>query len=227
MRFTQRLHQPVRPAEDGDGMDEIENFKIIQADFPQVIKLVDPHIIWMCGQIHTEIEQRLLEIWKVRIKPVLVYLAHNLGPHLQPGLPIIISSHSSFGALYLSKRLSERQLRLPIIAWGTTLPTARRQTDGRSVVVNTVRQKVDFATLPKSAAPEGRSPCTELFGDQCSGIRYGWRSSRGNAGTAYSVPRVRVTRSRACVCSTVSTKAGSTSKPTAETVSGARRRLRR
>ncbi|MDP9772299.1 UNVERIFIED_ORG: opine dehydrogenase [Rhizobium sp. SORGH_AS 755] len=87
-------------------------------------------------------------------------------PHLRSELPVIISSHSSFGALYLSKRLSERQLRLPIIAWGTTLLTARRQTDGRSVVVNTIRQKVDFATLPKSAAAEGRGLCTELFGDR-------------------------------------------------------------
>lgn len=87
-------------------------------------------------------------------------------PHLRSGLPVIISSHSSFGALYLSKRLAERQLHLPIIAWGTTLLTARRQPDGHSVVVNTIRQKVDFATLPKSAAQEGHSLCTELFGDR-------------------------------------------------------------
>lgn len=92
MWFTQRMHQPVRPAEDGDGMDEIENFKIIQTDFPQVIKLVDPHIVWMGGQIDTEIEQRLLEIRKVRIQPVLVYFVHDLGPFLQLDITVGVNS---------------------------------------------------------------------------------------------------------------------------------------
>lgn len=87
-------------------------------------------------------------------------------PHLKPNQPLIISSHSSFGALYLSKRLAERQLRLPIIVWGTTLLTARRQADGSSVVINTIRQKVDVATVPKSAAAESITLCTELFGDR-------------------------------------------------------------
>lgn len=87
-------------------------------------------------------------------------------PHLRSGQPVIISSHSSFGALYLSRRLAERAVKLPIIVWGTTLLTARRQPDGRSVVVNTVRQKVDVATVPKSAIVEGTALCTELFGDR-------------------------------------------------------------
>lgn len=87
-------------------------------------------------------------------------------PHLKHGQPVIISSHSSFAALYLSKRLAERQISLPIIVWGTTLLTARKQADGKSVSVNTVRQKVDFATLPKSAAGEGKALCETLFGDR-------------------------------------------------------------
>lgn len=87
-------------------------------------------------------------------------------PHLSQGQPVIISSHSSFGALYLSRQLAARGITLPIIVWGTTLLTARRQADGSSVVVNTVRQKVDFATLPKAAAAEGKALCTELFGDR-------------------------------------------------------------
>ncbi len=87
-------------------------------------------------------------------------------PHLSSEQPIIISSHSSFGALYLSKRLAERRLTLPVIVWGTTLLTARRQPDQKSVIVNTVRQKVDFATLPKSASAQGKELCTRLFGDR-------------------------------------------------------------
>lgn len=87
-------------------------------------------------------------------------------PHLKPGQPVIVSSHSSFGALYLSRRLAERGISLPIIVWGTTLLTARQQADGKSVIVNTVRQKVDFATVPKSASAEGKALCTDLFGDR-------------------------------------------------------------
>lgn len=54
------MHQPVRPAKDGDGVDEVKNFLIIQADFAQVVKLVDAYIVGICGQIDTETEQRLL-----------------------------------------------------------------------------------------------------------------------------------------------------------------------
>lgn len=86
--------------------------------------------------------------------------------HLRQEQPVIISSHGSFGALYLSRKLAERGIELPIIVWGTTLLTGRQQADGTSVVVNTVRQKVDFATLPRSAASAGQVLCTTLFGDR-------------------------------------------------------------
>lgn len=87
-------------------------------------------------------------------------------PHLVEGQPVLISSHSSFGALYLSERLAARGISLPIVVWGTTLLTGRKQPDGACVSVNTVRQKVDFATLPKSAAAAGKKLCDTLFGDR-------------------------------------------------------------
>lgn len=86
-------------------------------------------------------------------------------PHLRAGQPVIISSHSSFGALYLSKRLAERGIALPISVWGTTVLTGRQKGDCQ-VQVNTVRQKVDVATLPLSAIEEGHALCTHLFGDR-------------------------------------------------------------
>ena len=86
-------------------------------------------------------------------------------PHLRPGQPVIISSHSSFGALYLSKGLAARGVRLPISVWGTTVLTGRQQGD-TGVNVNTVRQKIDVATLPKSEIEAGHALCTELFGDR-------------------------------------------------------------
>lgn len=86
-------------------------------------------------------------------------------PHLVDGMPVIISSHSSFGALYLSKRLAERKVGLPIIVWGTTLLTGR-QTGPTEVHVASVRQKLDVATLPFSSQEYGHDLCTTLFGDR-------------------------------------------------------------
>lgn len=89
----------------------------------------------------------------------------KMAPHLRDGTPVIISSHSSFGALYLSKKLAERGVVLPIIVWGTTVLTARREID-HQVQINTVRQQVDLATLPASALEMGVDLCTRLFGDR-------------------------------------------------------------
>jgi len=85
-------------------------------------------------------------------------------PHVRDGQPIIISSHMSFGALYLSRLLSRRGIRAPIIAWGTTLTTGRQESS-TEVSVSTVRQRVDMATVPHSALDQGHALCTELFGD--------------------------------------------------------------
>lgn len=86
-------------------------------------------------------------------------------PHLKDGIPVIISSHSSFGALYLSKQLAERKVSLPIIVWGTTLLTGR-QLGPTNVHVATVRRKLDVATLPFVFEDEGYELCTTLFGNR-------------------------------------------------------------
>lgn len=86
-------------------------------------------------------------------------------PHLREGVPVIISSHSSFGALYLSKQLAERKVKLPIVVWGTTLVTGRQRSP-TEIHVATVRQKLDVATLPFDAQDEGFDLCTTLFGDR-------------------------------------------------------------
>lgn len=86
-------------------------------------------------------------------------------PHLVDGTPVIISSHSSFGALYLSKRLAERKVSLPIVVWGTTLLTGR-QSGPTEVHVASIRQKLDVSTLPFSFQDRGHDLCTTLFGDR-------------------------------------------------------------
>lgn len=88
-----------------------------------------------------------------------------IGAHLREGQPVIISSHASFGALYLSKLLAARGVRAPIIAWGTTLTTGRKI--GQAAVnVGSLRSKIDIATVPQSDIEEGHALCTALFGDR-------------------------------------------------------------
>lgn len=88
-----------------------------------------------------------------------------LAPHLREGQTVIISSHASFGALYLAKLLAQRGVTLPIIAWGTTVTTGR-QPSPTQASVNTVRKKVDMSAVPLSAVEEGHALCTQLFGDR-------------------------------------------------------------
>ncbi|GAX19506.1 hypothetical protein FisN_19Hh081 [Fistulifera solaris] len=75
----------------------------------------------------------------------------SIAPYLQENRHhVIISSHSSLGALYLSSLCQdEYNKRIPITAWGTTLVTARR-TETQTVRVNTIRQAVDCCTIPVS-----------------------------------------------------------------------------
>lgn len=88
-----------------------------------------------------------------------------LAGHIRENHTIIISSHASLGALYLSRLLAERGVSAPIIAWGTTITTGR-QPDYTHVQVNTVRSRVDICTLPDSLDGAGLAVCRSLFGDR-------------------------------------------------------------
>jgi opine dehydrogenase len=87
-------------------------------------------------------------------------------PHVQAHHTIIISSHTSLGALYLARQLAQRDVSVPIIAWGTTITTGRQQQDNCSVLVNTVRAKVDICTIPSSENAASMLLCQTLFGDR-------------------------------------------------------------
>ena len=88
-----------------------------------------------------------------------------IAPHLRDGQPVIISSHASFGALYLLQLLAARGLTVPVTVWGTTLATARAP-DLATVSVNTIRSKIDVATVPVAASDDGLALCQALFGDR-------------------------------------------------------------
>jgi opine dehydrogenase len=88
-----------------------------------------------------------------------------LAPALRPDQQVIISSHASMGAVYLSELLAARGFQIPITAWGTTAVTGRRQ-DGITVQVNTVRSRVDLCTVPDTKSGEALTLCQRLFGNR-------------------------------------------------------------
>jgi opine dehydrogenase len=88
-----------------------------------------------------------------------------LVPHVNDRHTIIISSHASLGALYISRELARRNVHIPIIAWGTTIITGR-QPDLCSVLVNTIRAQVDFCTLPSSENTKSQALLHSLFGER-------------------------------------------------------------
>lgn len=88
-----------------------------------------------------------------------------VAPHIRSDQTVLVSSHASFGALYLSRLLARRGIAVPIVAWGTTVTTGRRPSPVE-VSVNTVRSKVDICTVPASRGAEGLAVCRKLFGDR-------------------------------------------------------------
>jgi opine dehydrogenase len=86
-------------------------------------------------------------------------------PNLRNGQLVIVSGHLSFGALYLRRQLEARGIDAPVVAWGTTVTSGRKR--GPSEVhVNSVRERVDLATVPVAAAARGLETCRVLFGDR-------------------------------------------------------------
>lgn len=88
-----------------------------------------------------------------------------IAPFIRGDQTVVISSHASFGALYLGRALAKRGIVAPIVAWGTTVVTGRQKSP-TEVNVSTVRKKVDLATVPASQSAHGLDICTKLFGDR-------------------------------------------------------------
>ena len=88
-----------------------------------------------------------------------------IAPHIREGQHIIISSHASFGAVYLTQALAARGVTAPVTAWGTTIVSGRRQEETK-VRVNTIRNRVDLCTVPERGTDDGLALCQSLFGDR-------------------------------------------------------------
>lgn len=87
-------------------------------------------------------------------------------PFIEPRHTVIISGHLSFAAFYLAKKLSERDLEIPIVAWSTTLTTSKPRGGPNQYLVRTIRAKVDMATLPARLSDPALETCVALFGDR-------------------------------------------------------------
>ena len=90
----------------------------------------------------------------------------EIAPFVCQGQQIIISSHASLGALYLTQLLQQRGITIPpITAWGTTVCTARLGPSGKNnqVRINTVRQSVDLCTVPQEQSQVALDLCQRLF----------------------------------------------------------------
>jgi opine dehydrogenase len=89
----------------------------------------------------------------------------QVAAHLRSDQPVVISSHMSLSAVYLSQRLEARGLRVPIAAWGTTVTTGRRM-PGAAVRVSNIREQIDIAALPRTGTDALSTKCKELFSDR-------------------------------------------------------------
>jgi opine dehydrogenase len=88
-----------------------------------------------------------------------------VAPFITADQTLIISSHHAFGALYAARLLAARGIVIPVVAWGTTLVTARRSGPA-AVAVSTVRAEIDGATVPARLGEQGLAACLALFGDR-------------------------------------------------------------
>jgi len=84
-----------------------------------------------------------------------------LAPVLRNGQTVIIASHASLGALYLSRLIAELGLDVPVVAWATTL-TGGPLIEGR-VHVRLLRGELDVATLPAGRIDHGLALSRALF----------------------------------------------------------------
>lgn len=88
-----------------------------------------------------------------------------LVPHLEARHTVIMSGHLSFAALYLSKRLAERGLQIPIVVWNTTALTCKAQSF-TEVRIGALRKMVSIAVLPVEVSSRALDVCADLFGER-------------------------------------------------------------
>lgn len=157
--LKQAGHDPALWSPSGKSVEPFEQGLPLVAQGAIELEFI-PRIVPDCEQLVRDADALLLCLPGYGHKAVMDAMA----PHVRQGQPVIISSHSSFGALYLSQLLAARGVRAPIIVWGTTVVTGSRKAHVVNVV--SVRKKVDVAALPHDASEQAIALCTALFGER-------------------------------------------------------------
>lgn len=86
-------------------------------------------------------------------------------PHLTARHHVVISSHYSFAALYLLRRMAGRTERPLISGWATTVAAGRRGA-GPRVDIQYVRTEIDVASIPAARGGEALASCEAMFGSR-------------------------------------------------------------
>lgn len=86
-------------------------------------------------------------------------------PHVASRTTVIVSAHLSLAARYFARRLSERGVKAPVLAWGTTALMGRK-TSVSSVEIGGVRKEIDVAASAAADGQAGLATCVALFGER-------------------------------------------------------------
>ncbi len=116
---------------------------VAMLDHPQALSAMDVIVVCVLGNGHKAVMD-------------------TIAPYLCQSQTIVISSHSSLVALYLSKLLALRGLHPPILAFATTVAGARIV--GDTVHIPMLRNEIDLAAIPRSALTDGLPLLNALFG---------------------------------------------------------------
>ena len=157
--LTDQGHEAIVWSPSGAGTAALRNGKTLDAS-GEVAGSFSPPIAASCREALETAEVVLIAVPGNGHRTVMDQAAE----HLRPDQIVIISSHCSLSALYLSKLLVRRGFDIPVIAWATTFLAARRAGE-TGVDISTIRKTLDVATLPLSAEDRGFEVCQALFGD--------------------------------------------------------------
>lgn len=86
-----------------------------------------------------------------------------IAPHLSNGQTVIVSAELSMSATLLAQAVSARGLEVPVVAWATTVVTAKSSGED-SVFVSLLRKRLDVAAIPASAGEAAAILCADIFG---------------------------------------------------------------
>lgn len=93
------------------------------------------------------------------------FVIDALVPYLEARHTVIISGHLSFAGVYLSERLADRGMDIPVVVWNTTALTCKAQSFTQ-VRIGALRKRVSVAVLSVALTSRAFDICVDLFGER-------------------------------------------------------------